>query len=410
MFSKLFGNFIAFVYHCFDRIVIHGYLSGLSRPEQVVHFFRRIVGVPVLSKEILSERTANYQNWVEAFARNHRVPIEWAEKGVRKEDYVLRWLRRMIRTNRYGVYFIFKSMEQGTTFRISVPKYPTADPNYRILAHQRSRFTHYYFYIRDEVLGPMVMRVASFFPFQTTYYLNGHSFIEQELNRAQVGFRKHDNAFLAIDDVAALQAAADRLSPPIIRKRLDYWTFLLGPKFSAKERKQINLSRFYAISQIEYCRNFIFKRNFPIHKLFERSCELGVPTANPKQLTDARESVDSPIDERSLQIDLVRPDQAVPVACRIRSRNPCPSASAQRAAAQSPEASGPQQQRPAIACWALSPGSRGAGRCEDHNTGDAAPLAPCRLPSLLALEIPTARWSTAGTGRHSSSHSRDECR
>src|SRR5271166_3002915 len=34
-------------------------------------------------------------------------------------------------------------------------------------------------------------------------------------------------------------------------------------------------SRFYAISQIEYCRNFIFKRNFPIHKLFERSCELG---------------------------------------------------------------------------------------------------------------------------------------
>jgi hypothetical protein len=62
---------------------------------------------------------------------------------------------------------------QGPTFRISMPKYPTKDPNYRILAHQRSRFTHYYFYIRDEVLGPMVMRVASFFPFQTTYYLNG---------------------------------------------------------------------------------------------------------------------------------------------------------------------------------------------------------------------------------------------
>ena len=34
---------------------------------------------------------------------------------------------------------------------------------------------------RDEVLDPMVMRVASFFPFQTTYYLNGHNFIEQEL-------------------------------------------------------------------------------------------------------------------------------------------------------------------------------------------------------------------------------------
>jgi hypothetical protein len=73
-------------------------------------------------------------------------------------------------------------------------------------------FTHYYFYIRDEVLGPMVMRVASFFPFQTTYYLNGHSFIEQELNRADRLPQKR-NAFLAVDDIAAQQAAADRLSP-----------------------------------------------------------------------------------------------------------------------------------------------------------------------------------------------------
>jgi len=120
------------------------------------------------------------------------------------------------------------------------------------------------------------MPVASFFPFQTTYYLNGHSFIEQELKRAQIGFRKTDNAFLAVDDVTALQAAADKLNPDIIRQRLDYWTLILGPKFSAKERKQLNLSRFYAIAQIEYCRNFIFKRNFPIHKLFERSCELGL--------------------------------------------------------------------------------------------------------------------------------------
>ena len=27
----------------------------------------------------------------------------------------------------YGVYFIFKSMEQGSTFRISLPKYPAKD-------------------------------------------------------------------------------------------------------------------------------------------------------------------------------------------------------------------------------------------------------------------------------------------
>jgi hypothetical protein len=128
VFTKLFGNSLAFVYHCFDRIVIHGYLSALSRPEQVVHFVRKVVGVPVVSKEILSQRTADYQNWVEAYARNHHTPIEWAEKGVRKEDYVLPWLRRMADKNTYGVYFIFKSMEQGSTFRISMPALPHPRP------------------------------------------------------------------------------------------------------------------------------------------------------------------------------------------------------------------------------------------------------------------------------------------
>ena len=177
-FTRLFCSLLLFVYHCFDRVVINGYLNHLSRPGQVVHFFHNVVGEPVIGKEVLSRRTNEYQAWVEAFARNH-APIEWTEPKVRKEDYVRPALRRMERAGQHGVYSILKSMEQGQTFRSAVPRFATADPNYRILARQRSRFTHDYFYIRDETLGPVAMRVASFFPFQTTYYLNGHNFIEK---------------------------------------------------------------------------------------------------------------------------------------------------------------------------------------------------------------------------------------
>jgi len=285
-FVQLFGSLLLFSYHCFDRIVINGYLSMLSRPENVVYFFRNILGIQPITKEVLSQRTQDYRRWVEAFARNHGIPMQWAEKGVRKEDYVLPWLRRMQRQNRYGVYFIFQSMEQGSTFRARAPKYPTADPDYRILAKTRSRFTHYYFYLRDETLGPMVMRVASFFPFQTTYYLNGHSFIEQELVRLGVDFRKNDNAFLGVSQPQALQAAADRLSSEIIRQRLGYWTLVLGPKFSRRERSQMDLRRFYAIAQIEFCRNFIFKNHFPIRNIFERSCEIGLWRMTARKISE----------------------------------------------------------------------------------------------------------------------------
>jgi hypothetical protein len=275
-FARLFGSLLALVYHCFDRIVILGHLPLLTRPENIVHFFRDVHGIGAITKEVLRQRTTEYHQWVEAFARNHHIPIEWAEKGVRKEDYVRPYLRQTERHQRFGVYFILKSMEVGTNFRVAMPKYPTTDPDYRIISRQRSRYTHYYFYIRDQVLGPVALCVGSFLPFSITYYLNGHNFIEQQLRSRGIQFRKNDNAFLWVVDAHALQAAADALSAKLIRTRLDYWTLIVGPKFSKKDRQAINLGRYYSLQQVEYCHNLIFRRSLPIHKLFERSCDLGL--------------------------------------------------------------------------------------------------------------------------------------
>ena len=136
-FHTLFGSLLGFVYHCFDRIVIQGYLPLLTRPEHIVHFFRDVHGVSPLTKDALAKRTQEYQQWVEAFARNHRIPIEWPDaealktKKLKKEDYVRPYGQRMERQKRFGVYFIFKSLEQGPKFGIRVPKFPTDDPAYR---------------------------------------------------------------------------------------------------------------------------------------------------------------------------------------------------------------------------------------------------------------------------------------
>ena len=290
LFAKLFGSLLALVYHCFDRIVIQGYLPLLTRPEHIVYFFRDVHGIYPITKQALAQRTLDYQRWVEAFARNHRIPIQWPDqdsrnKDIKKEDYVRSFCLSMERRRCFGVYFIFKSMERGPTFRSLLPKFPTDDPDYRILKRQWSRYTHYYFYIRDPVLGPMVMCVGSFLPFQTRYWINGHHFIAGQLQRQGVRFRRHDNAFLWTQHPPALQAAADRLSPDIIRQRLNYWTLVLGPKFSLKDRAAIPLRRDYSLNQVEYCRNFIFRRHFPIHKIFERSCELGVFRLSADKIT-----------------------------------------------------------------------------------------------------------------------------
>ena len=61
-FAKLFGSLLVFVYHCFDRVVILGYLPLLTRPEHIVHFFRTVRRAPdgtapPITKEMLRQRT-----------------------------------------------------------------------------------------------------------------------------------------------------------------------------------------------------------------------------------------------------------------------------------------------------------------------------------------------------------------
>jgi hypothetical protein len=141
----------------------------------------------------------------------------------------------------------------------------------------RSLYTHYYFYIVDAVAGPMVLRVGSFLPFSVTAYLNGHNFIARALSGQGIKFVKDDNRFLSVAEPAKLQAAADQLDGQTLQQRIDYWTLIVAPKFSAKERAACGgLHRLYVMEQIEYARNFIFKRSWPIRSIFQRSCELGL--------------------------------------------------------------------------------------------------------------------------------------
>lgn len=281
LFCKLFSAWIQFVYHTFDRIVINGYLDFFRTESHVVLFFQQVRKEPIITKAVLRQRTADYVRWVEGYARNAKIPLEWVPringKPLRHEDVVGPALQRARRAKRFGVYYILMSMEQGRTFRSIQLRHATKDPNYRMIRPEFCRFRHYYFYIYDSIAGAMALRIGSFLPFQVSAYLNGHEFIARYLSLHNIPYTQADNAFTAVSDPKALQRAANRLDAKTISQRLRFWSFLLGPKFSEKERRACNgLARSWAIQQVEYCWNVVFKRNWPIRHIFERSCELSL--------------------------------------------------------------------------------------------------------------------------------------
>lgn len=274
--SELLGRHVQFRYTAWDRLVLNGYLTRLQRPENIVHFFRAVVGVPCITPEVLMSRTAPYRAAVARAAQAQGIPLLAADKDVRNEAAVAPYYQRFSAAE--GVVCILTSVEQGRTFVSYTPRYPPSggDPNYRMIRACRKRFLHYYFYLLDPVLGPMSLRVGSFLPFTLAYWLNGHSFLAQELTRAGVAFRKDDNAFLAVADLAALEAAADRLTPRLIEQRCNHWARRLAPAFSSAERAALPLGYRYSLAQIELATDVIFKRTAPLKALFQRAAELGV--------------------------------------------------------------------------------------------------------------------------------------
>ena len=274
--SELFGERVQFAYTCLDRIVLPGYLMGLQRPEQVVHFFREVVGIRCIEPAVLAGRTEVYRRWVEQYSLEQGIPVIVPASGVRKEQLVQPYYGRLGPTE--GIACVLASLETSRTFISYAPKRPppSGDPAYRHIGTGRKRFVHYYWYVWDPIMGPMSLRVATYLPFTITAYLNGHHFVSQRLRQVGVAHYQQDNAILSVADPVALQAAADALTPAVLQARCDYWAAKLAPQFSRAEHAAMDLRYRYSMAQIELATDVLFHQPSPLRAQFRRAVDLGL--------------------------------------------------------------------------------------------------------------------------------------
>jgi hypothetical protein len=274
--SEVFGERVQFRYTCLDRIVLHGYLTGLQRPEQLVYFFHDVVGVDCIEPKVLMGRTAAYRSWVDQFTQGQDIPVLAAPKGVRKEELVRPYYGKL--GPHEGIACVLTSLENNRTFISYAPQRTprSGDENYRRIEAGRKRFLHDYWYVWDPIMGPMSLRVATYLPFTITCYLNGHHFVSERLRQAGVALYQQDNAILSVADPVALQAAADALTPTVLQERCDYWAAKVAPQFSPAERAAVDLRYRYSLAQIELATDVIFEQPSPLRALFRRAVELGL--------------------------------------------------------------------------------------------------------------------------------------
>jgi hypothetical protein len=274
--SALFGERVQCRYTCLDRIVLHGYLTGLQRPGQLVHFFHDVIGVECIEPTVLLGRTTAYRDWVDRYTQGQGIPVLPAPKGVRKEELVRPYYGQL--GPKEGIACVLTSLENNRTFVSYAPRRTprSGDESYRRIETGRKRFLHLYWYVWDPIMGPMSLRVSTYLPFTITAYLNGHHFVSQRLRQAGVAFCQQDNAILRVGDPVALQAAADALTPAVLQERCDYWAARLAPSFSPAEHAAMDLRYRYSLAQIELATDVIFAEPSPLRALFRRAVELGL--------------------------------------------------------------------------------------------------------------------------------------
>ena len=274
--SELFGERVQFRYTCLDRIVLHGYLTGLQRPGQLVHFFHDVVGVDCIEPKVLVGRTAVYRDWVDQYTQGQGIPVLAAPKGERKAELVRPYYGKL--GPQEGVACVLTSLENTRTFISYTPQRTprSGDETYRRIETGRKRVLHLYWYVWDPVMGPMSLRVATYLPFTVTAYLNGHHFVSERLRTVGLGLYQQDNAILRVADPVALQAAADALTPSVLQERCNYWAAKVAPQFSRAEHAAMDLRYHYSLAQIELATDVIFAEPSPLRALFRRAVELGV--------------------------------------------------------------------------------------------------------------------------------------
>ena len=285
-FVQQFSENIKFKYNCFDRVILRGYILWLFFPAGVVKFLRAM-GFRKLSNGVMRILTDQLNAHIQKVAQAKGIPIHWwpsmgGGKDGAKQKFVQEQYAQLDQGNGDRLYCILTDKEPAKTFvcRELVAK---NGKKHEKIYDCRKPVKQYYIYFHDQLLGgPCYLKISSYLPFQCEFYFNGHNAIQVHLDKQGVHYRRHDNAFVDVDDPEAIRKAVESLNGRAVLNRVAYWMDIF---FKFDKGKYSTCSKYlhheWYLSQVEISSNIVFRSARFCTSLFERLLDkfqrLGLP-------------------------------------------------------------------------------------------------------------------------------------
>jgi hypothetical protein len=255
-----FTSLIVAVLSCFDRVIFKGYLPITNGPalEGFVDHVLKIRRKDFM--DFAQEQSEILVAHGKRLAQEAGAEFQFLQGPHRKDKLIDDLLRK--RPIREGLIGVLCCMECCPSFRLASGK----DRPRLVNARRQQRVL--YFYFLDPELGLIHIRLTTWFPFTAQVYVNGHTWLAQQMLKRQLGFTLQDNAFTALDDPKAAQRLADSFAGLNWTKILSRLVRQVNPLMN--ERWFRGFRYYWVVDQAEFATDLIFTSREALAGLYPR--------------------------------------------------------------------------------------------------------------------------------------------
>ena len=291
-FSEKLSSHINFSYSSFDRVVLRGYLQNLFAEGSVVKLLRNL-GFKSHSNGVLKLLTDQLNSHIKKVAEQKGVEIHWWGKGEKEKyhskiDFVNARYKKEVERKQStdNVICIIKSLENVRTFANKQITTKAGNPFSKMYACNKF-VSQYYIYIHDRDLGLCYLKISSYLPFVSEFYMNGHNYIKQQFDNAGKDYKMKDNSFVQVSDLDELKNLVETFQPSIALNRIKYWMdiFFRFDKGARSTRSKLLHHNWFTF-QTEISSNTIFKSakfaNAFFQQVLQKNHTIGLPDSLTK--------------------------------------------------------------------------------------------------------------------------------
>lgn len=264
-----------------DRMYLNIYVPQLQHDKGVVGFFRFHRGHTFASSALMKPISEQFVAQLEAYAKQHEVPLIRFEKGQRKDDVAKEYLARF--KGPEGVLFIGKAQEKTRVFRTEGRRHPKTGQRYAWIVSSTAMINHYYCYGVDEDFGPFFLKFGSYFPYTAKLCINGHEYLKRQLAQKGIAYEPLDNGILSCADPKRLAQLAQTLTAEKIDALLRKWLKRLPHPFTPTDR-QAGYRYHASILQAEFSLTQIWDRPVSGRVFFEEVIRENLDLGRPDQV------------------------------------------------------------------------------------------------------------------------------